>query len=347
MSNLAKSGLLTLFAILLFGVGWELYWRSKGFETSYDDSAALWADKRARVYEPSNQATVFIGSSRIKFDLDIPTWEKLTGDKAVQLAMVGSSPQPALKDLAEDENFKGKLVIDVTEPLFFSNAPPNLDRPLTNVAYYKNRTPTQRFGFMVNHFLESQFVFLNQEYLSLNSLLDRTAIPKRDQIFTFPYFPPEFESTQFSRQSSMSQSFVKDVKLQKQQQDNWLFLIEASKQFPATQEKEMEAMFASVKSDIDKIRRRGGKVLFVRTPSSGPMWMGEQKGFPREKFWNKIVEQNKAESIHFEDYPETANYICPEWSHLSPEDAKIYTVHLIRQIEAKGWDFPNKPGSKK
>ena len=71
------------------------------------------------VYESKDKATVFIGSSRIKFDLDIPTWESLTGNHAIQLANVGSSPRPVMEDLANDPNFKGRLVVDVTEGLFF------------------------------------------------------------------------------------------------------------------------------------------------------------------------------------------------------------------------------------
>lgn len=43
---------------------------------------------------PPDKSTVFIGSSRIKFDLDIDTWEGITGDHAIQLACVGSTPIP-------------------------------------------------------------------------------------------------------------------------------------------------------------------------------------------------------------------------------------------------------------
>ena len=80
----------------------------KGHEVTYDDNEALWADKRAMVYNPSDKATVFIGSSRIKYDLDIPTWRALTGKDAIQLANVGSSPRAVLTDLANDPNFKGR-----------------------------------------------------------------------------------------------------------------------------------------------------------------------------------------------------------------------------------------------
>src|SRR5437879_11644934 len=113
-----RSALLTLIIVLTFLVSWELYLRHKGAVADYDDSPELWAHNRAMVYEPVNKATVFIGSSRIKYDLDIPTWETLTGTHGIQLAMVGSTPRPILTDLANDTNFKGKLIIDVTEVLF-------------------------------------------------------------------------------------------------------------------------------------------------------------------------------------------------------------------------------------
>ena len=43
-------------------------------------------------------------------------------EKIIQLAIEGNSPLPVLEDLAADENFKGNLVVDVTEGLFFSSS---------------------------------------------------------------------------------------------------------------------------------------------------------------------------------------------------------------------------------
>ena len=118
-SSLAKAALLAFLIVLLAIAGWEFYLRKQGNAVSYDDMKELWADKRAMVYEPSDKATVFIGSSRNKFDLDVKTWEKMTGEKVVQLAIEGTCPLPVLSDLANDPKFKGKLMIDVTEGLFF------------------------------------------------------------------------------------------------------------------------------------------------------------------------------------------------------------------------------------
>ena len=94
-NRFVKAGLLCLFLVVGFIAAWELYWRNKGFPPSYNDDEALWSEQRGLVYSPKENTTVFIGSSRIKFDLDIPTWEKLTGDKAIQLSMVGTNPTSA------------------------------------------------------------------------------------------------------------------------------------------------------------------------------------------------------------------------------------------------------------
>src|SRR5579863_6765575 len=81
-----KAGILAVFFTVIAAASWEIHLRHIGVDTSFDDNRALWAYTRAKVYEPKDRSTVFIGSSRIKFDLDIPLWERLTGDHAVQLA---------------------------------------------------------------------------------------------------------------------------------------------------------------------------------------------------------------------------------------------------------------------
>ena len=63
-------------------------------------------------------------------------------------------PLPILDDLAIDDKFKGKVVIDVTEGLFFSTSPANLIKPINYKSYYKKRTPAQRFSFLINYQLE-------------------------------------------------------------------------------------------------------------------------------------------------------------------------------------------------
>lgn len=337
-----KAGTLTIVLVVISIGSWEFYLRNKGIKTSYDDDEALWSDKRSEIYASSDKATVFIGSSRNKYDIDIPTWKKLTGENVIQLAHVGSTPLPVLDDLANDESFKGKLVIDVTEVLFFSMAPPNRDRPDRNLAWFKKRTPAQRFSFQVNHLLESQLVFLDKDNLSLNALLNNLHIPSRPGVFVFPDFPMEFERVTFQRQNYMTDRFVADTNLQNQVKGVWAFIRKITKG-PPLSGAPLDSLLNTVKSDVDKINARGGKVIFVRSPSSGPFLMGEKMGYPRPQYWEKILSVTNSQGIHFEDYPAIAHFECPEFSHLKPSDAVIYTTNLIDILEKeKGWVFPNK-----
>lgn len=337
--SLVKAGILALVLVTVSVISWEWYVRSKGFDTSYDDQGALWADKRSMVYEPADKATVFTGSSRIKFDLDINTWENITGNHAIQLACVGSSPIPVLHDLANDKNFKGRLVIDVTEPIFFSGSPGNNSTPNDNIKYYKDQSPAQRASFVLNHGLESQLVFLDKDRLSLNAQLSNLRIPNRPGVFEFPIFPVDFGRVKFDRQEYMTERFVADTVQQNRTKAIWAFFRNMHKEPPVSGAK-LDSIINAVKVSVDKIKARGGQVIFVRTPSSGDLLMGETMGFPRDKYWEKLLSVTNCTGIHFADYPAIAHFICPEFSHLSQPDAIIFTKEFIRILsEEKGWKF--------
>ena len=339
-SSLVKAGILTLVLVITSVVSWELYLRSKGFETTYLDDPALWAHNRDMVYEPADKSTVFIGSSRIKFDLDIDTWQNITGDHAIQLACVGSTPIPLLEDLANDKNFKGRLIVDVTEGLFFSTAPPNAKRPVENMKYFKERTPAQRASFHINHLLESQFVFLDKEWNSLNAHLDKLEIPDRQGVYNFKGFPPGFGRVNFDRREYMTDKFSADTVEQNKVKAIWDGFRKMSKDPPASGGK-LDSILTRVKLAVDKIKARGGQVLFVRTPSSGAYLMGEKMGFPREKYWDRILSVTNCPGIHFADYPAIDHFICPEFSHLSLQDGVVFTKNFIKILsEEKGWKFP-------
>jgi hypothetical protein len=342
-SNLIKAGILTVILIVASLTCWEIYLRSKGYPISYDDDASLWSTKRIKVYQPSDAATVFIGSSRIKYDLDIPTWENITGDKVIQLSMVGTSPRPFLEDLANDKNFKGKLIIDITEGLFFGRNKKRSEKTSTEFEdYYKKWTPAQKFSSYVDYGIESGFVFLEKNKFSLNTLLDELPIANRKGVFNRPIFPKGFGMNTSERQNFMDEEFLRDTSQQKHQQRNWAMLGNFEKT-PGISGDSLTAIFKEVKNNIDKIKARGGKILFIRTPSSGDYRDGEKIAYPRDKYWDKLLVYTNTPGIYFEDYPETDHFICPEWSHLSPKDAVVYTKDLIKiLIEEKSWEFPKK-----
>jgi hypothetical protein len=275
----------------------------------------------------------------LKYDLDIPTWNQQTGCHAIQLSMEGSSPRPVLKDLADDPNFKGRLIVDATEGLFFSPRG-GTKRPDENIKYYHDRTPSQRVSFELNRWLESQFVFIDKENFSLNAQLDALEIPSRPGVFMMPIFPLDFQRNTFDRQMYMTDKFLVDTNLQNRVSAIWQFFNSMSKKAPPISEADLDAIFQSVKSATDKITARGGQVLFLRPPSSGPALEGERMAFPREKFWDRLLSYTGCAGIHFADYPAIDHFICPEDSHLSRADAALFTQQVIQVLEKeKNWNL--------
>lgn len=332
MNPIAKAAILMTIIVVIFISAWELHLRAKGTVPTYDEGKEQWADKRAKVYDSA--ATVFIGSSRIKYDLDIDTWRKLTGRQVIQLAMEGNSPVPILENLAVDPRFNGKLVIDVTETAFFlADDAPGRHEQSENINYYKDRTPAQRASFILNHALESQFVFLDKGGFSLNAMLDDLPIPNRPRVNKPAVFPQDFHWITFDRQDKMSPRFLVDTSLQHQVQNIWQNSHKARDRYRAQHPKDpAPGIIQRVSTAVAKIKSRGGEVVFVRPPASSPMKEWEEKTFPRAKYWEQVLVATQCKGIHFADDPTTADLICPEWSHLSPAGAVVYTRSLIRQL---------------
>jgi hypothetical protein len=303
----------------------------------------LWAYKRAQIYDAPEHSTFFIGGSRIKFDIDLATWENITGEKAVQLALVGTSPQLVLKNLAGDKNFKGKLIVDITEFEIFTIDPDVQKNAKKSIEYYNKETPSQWAGFHIDHLLESQFVFLESKIFSLNALLNRYIhVTNRKGIQSHASFPIGFEPTTFNRQNVMSERFLADTAGQRLMKEIWREdgLLDTVHGMTGGH---LQNMFIDIKTNIDKIKARGGQVIFVRPPSSGEMAEAEKKAFPKKDYWDKLLPFTNTAGIYYEDYPEMTHFICPEWCHLAPKDAAIFTKSLINVLENKyGWQLSNK-----
>ncbi len=276
---------MVLLVVAVIG-GWEVYLRQKGISIAYDDNGAIWSDKRAMVYEPADKADVFIGASRIKYDLDVDTWQQLTGRRAIQLSLEGNSPMAFLEDLADDPKFKGKLIVDVTEICYFSDDPSFNAEPQNYVHFYETQTPAQRASFLIDRVAESQFVFLDQQFFSLNAMLDdHLTIPNRPGFVSAgkPKFPMEFWRQDFSRQTKMAPRFLTDTVLQDEVTGVWSFFLDMGAKAPRPKVDPLPGIIQRTAAAVNKIREHGGEVVFVRPPSSGKFWAVEQLAFPRAR----------------------------------------------------------------
>jgi hypothetical protein len=96
--------------------------------------------------------------------------------------------------------------------------------------------------------------------------------------------------------------------------------------------KAIEQHFHDVASAVQKLRARGGKIVFVRLPNSGGLKVLEDRNTPRAQTWDLLLKGTAAPGIYYEDYPELSGFNCPEWSHLSAGDSVEFSKRLIPHL---------------
>ena len=309
-------------------VAWEMEMRHLGLRAGdLDDGRGNWAVERRKVDSGPRDQVVIIGDSRILLDTDLATWQKLTGRRPIQLALLGMNAQPILHDLAADEHFAGLLVIGTAEFSYFSDDAGSLPGVLR---YMKTESPSQRTGLQIHKTLSRYFAFLDSNY-TLFTLLERHKWPERKDVES-PYIDVwKISEAYDDRQSNLWDRIERDQYLREQAQTIWMEFFAG----PAVKAKTVEQVSANTKADIDRIRSRGGEVVWVRPPSSGPLLDIERSRYPREQVWDKLLHNTASLGIYFEDYPAMQQLPCPDWSHLSRNSAIAFTDAYVRVLRER------------
>ena len=329
--NLKKSIIIALVLSVLGIFAWEMYWRSQGYYPTLNDDKALWSMHRANVEKATRGDVVILGSSRAYFDIQLNEWEAATGQKPIQLASTGSSPLPIFNDIVNNTDFKGTVIVGVTPGLLFSTTFPKAmpwERPQAKVNYYQDRTYAQRLNFLLSIPLQQNLAFMSADEeewaddIDLKALLKRIKIGHRVESKMPPFY--NFGEVTIDRNMSMTQRTVVDTAFANSITKVWKFFGKVS---PPPDKKATMEFFLK---DVEKFKAKGGNLILLRCPSSGGARAGENHALPRKEFWDDLVQQVNVKSYHFEDYDQFKNLNCPEWSHLSAEDAKFFTTELAK-----------------
>ena len=333
-------GLAFAAALLTLGatVAWEIRARAWGYAPGLNDTSDLWADAREQVKPDS---IVVMGDSRALFDMDLDALQQGLGRRPVQLALVGSCPYPILENLANDETFHGTVISSLI-PLGWLAPPPAppYKNSLRALKRYRERNAAQRAGHHLGMFLEEHLAFMKQEDLTLEQLLKQLPIPNRAYAQVGPRLPPYFQTTDRDRRTRMTDSCAQPGPLQERVKNVWLPLFTPPppppfvppEAFAKGMGETIEKRFADTVTAVKKIQARGGKVVFVRFPMNEPLKDLEDKLTPKAGPWTRIINETGAPGIYFEDYPELAGFVCPEWSHLSGPDSVEFTKRLVPHL---------------
>ncbi len=324
--------------VIAASAAWEFYVRSVGYAPTLNDNEDLWTLTRQKV---KPESVVIIGDSRAWFDLDLDEIQAGLGKRPVQLAMPGSCAYPVLADLAKDENFHGTIICSIVPRLFFAppGSPP-MERAQKAVRRSHTQTPAQRASEYLAIPLEEHVAFLKQEDLTLDELLNELPIPNRPNALVSPRLPPYFRWIDRERRARMIEQCAQPGELQSKIQKRWtrLFIPPSpptyvpKEIFFENMKKATETRFVDTVKAVEKIRSRGGKIVFVRLPVTSELKLIEDRITPRAQIWEPLLNRTGVPGIYFEDFPELASFNCPEWSHLSAGDSVEFSKRLVPHL---------------
>jgi hypothetical protein len=330
---------LVVFAAVM---AWELYCRSIGYGPTLNDNEDLWTSRR-RAVRP--ESLVIVGDSRPLFDLDLDELQHGFGKRPIQLALAGSCAYPVLADLANDESFHGTIICSFVPALFLAppGSPP-MDTGEKAVHRFHNQTLAQRASEYLAFPLEEHLAFLKQKDLTLSGYLGKLRLRNRPGALVPPQLPPYFQTVDRERRIRMWEKCADpNGPLARRIQQIWPPLFTPpppptyipKEVFLAEVKKAVGQRFQDVAAAVHKFQERGGKITFVRFPSSGGLKELEERDTPRAKTWDPLLKMTGAPGIYYSDYADLSGFKCPEWSHLTAGDSVEFTRRLIPHLREK------------
>jgi hypothetical protein len=287
---------------------------------------------------------VLVGASRTLFDLDLDELQRAqAGKRPIQLATVGSNPLVVLEDLARDPSYAGHTLVGVVPPLLAAAGGPPLANPGRYVRKFHEWSPAAEWELALSLPLQRQLAFIQDDDLSLKQLLSRLPLPQRSGVFA-PELPPHISEIDLDRRVRMRERAERNPALMRRVQNIWPPLFSGPPKPRVLSDAQWQKILADgwesnlkrARAAVDAIRARGGQVVFVRHPSSGPLRELEDRITPRAAFWERLLQETGAPGIYDQDHPALRAFVCPEWSHLSAADSVEYTKRLSAILAGRG-----------
>jgi hypothetical protein len=314
--------------VLLTGL-WE--WKMRTLELVPGDlgeSFDRWADLRRQV-DKRDVPVVIVGDSRILFDSDLDRATQLIGVRPLQLAIAGGSGLPILEDLAGDPHFKGLAIVGMAETAYFDLQLAGV-RPQKALALSRWESPSKRGSFLIQRVLSHGLVMLDDDY-ELSTLVFRLDHNWRPGASDLRNAIWKAQETGAGGQVWLWRRLEHDRRLSQRMHSVWLQF------FPSQplESQTIDSIMARTKIAVDKIRSRGGDVVFVRPPSAPDLRAIEDKHVPRAKAWDAILGYTHSNGVHIDDLPTVQNLTLPEGSHLSRACATVFTDAYLRDLAGK------------
>jgi hypothetical protein len=308
---------------LILGIGaLEVNARRLGLHAGdLDNSEVTWTNERIR---SEGAPAAIVGDSRILFDTDLDRFEALTGVRPIQLAIHGTSPLTLLEDTAANPKFNGLLIVGLSDTMFF--------QPFDGYGGYVRkpdefRSPARIVSNEIDHALQRRLAFLDSNH-RLSVVAHRL-----DPDFRANVEGPKDDIWKVMEIGERRQAWLwprveYDPAVRARTRWAWKGFKE---KFPFTPQLIATGQ-ARAKSAVDKIRARGGDVVFVRPPSAPQLRINEEAQIPKAKGWDRLLRNTHSAGVHIDDLSQAQGLILPEWSHLNRKCARVFTDAYVRRL---------------
>lgn len=312
-----------LVAASLVLVGVERYWRARGQTPNVLDSPQLWSAEREKVYGEDPRPLVLLGASRTEYGFDMRVLrEELPQYRAVMLAVNGLYPLAALRDLAQDPEFRGTILCDVESNAFLREYA-GLQQPYVDY-YHRHWTPSWRVHRAVLNVWQQTAAISNPEVGAVAALeralttqppLQNYVVYHTDRSGDIDYTrtDPEGAKRHFA---AVAETNV--ANLPKRTPDEWF------------------ADIAPVFGWVRAIQARGGRVIFYESPISGLNREIMDRVYPPAQYWNRFAAESPAPVVSARDHPQLAAFPLPDDSHIDYRNKAAYTRAVIGVLKSKG-----------
>lgn len=311
----------------------EIRLAGQSYRPTITDSENKWARQRALASHLGERALILVGASRFQVDLDLDVLRQSTGLEPVQLAISGSPFGPVLAGLANDPTILGTVLVDYYDH--------NVgDYGGTGAAYERNYV-TRKGAGELEELLEEMLHTHLRSYAYGGKPLSAlragvlgtpmawqniTVLPDRSMLADYRSDP----DTKYAYYHWIIKLLDEHLDPKANGVENMLEKKVAL--VSPLDKKDFVQEASAIGTMVSAIKSRGGRVLFIKMPSSGMYREFEERRYPRKQFSNRFSKEVGAQLFQSEDFPTLKDFDCPDGSHLDYRDRSRFTAALVRSI---------------
>lgn len=300
----------------------ELLWRFTGREPTIIDDQTLWSIERGKIGK-TDREIVLIGSSRMLAAVSPKSLHTNISEFTIaNLAIDGSCANDVLRDLADDEKFKGIVIVDITTKciLFGNKDEVNVNKMIRY--FHTMYNVNSKYNRYLSTFIQENLCIIDPSVnfiKILGNIVLRGGLP-----------PLRYWTTHEDRSQSID---YEKVKIDEYRAGR---IQKVKKYYKALNQEISSDTFRmkveEIENWVEKIQKRGGKVVFIYFPVSDEHWELDEDYFPKMIYWDTFASVTKAETIHFKDVKDLDKFKCPDTSHIDFRDAFEFTRLLSMEL---------------